>query len=167
MPVAQYLCDSCSKVLEKIISEQYPANMTYAPPNTTSHFFQCMNASCNAKFIAYEEESSKLTWDLKDEENFKSILKSANERQERTVLKEEKGKLAQEKAQIERMVNENPQKISIIKKDMENIKIQVNNLTDEYEERSVQIANLEEALKKGRLRLEEIEKRLRELIHIK
>jgi chaperonin cofactor prefoldin len=50
---------------------------------------------------------------------------------------------------------------------MENIKIQVNNLTDEYEKRSAQITNLEEAVKKGRLRLEEIEKRLRELIHVK
>lgn len=83
------------------------------------------------------------------------------------VLKEEKEKLTQEKVQIERMLNENPQKISVIKKDMENIKIQVNNLTDEYEKRSEQATNLEEALKKGRLRLEEIEKRLRELIHIK
>jgi chromosome segregation ATPase len=167
MPVAQYLCDSCEKVLEKISSEKYPANMTYAPPNTTSHFFQCTNTSCNAKFIAYEEESGKLNWDLKDEENFKNILKSVNERQERTVLKDEKEKLSQEKAQVERMLNENPQKISVLKQDMENIKIQVNKLTDEYEERSVQSTNLEEALKKGRLRLEEIEKRLRELIHIK
>ena len=65
------------------------------------------------------------------------------------------------------MLNENPQKISVIKKDMENIKIQVNNLTDEFEQRSAQITNLEEALKKGRLRLEEVEKRLRDLIHIK
>jgi len=167
MPVAQYLCDSCGNVLEKIISEKYPANMTYAPPSTTSHFFHCMNTSCNAKFIACEEESGKLTWDIKDEENFKSILKSVIERHERTVLREEKEKLAQEKAQIERMLNENPQKISVIKKDMENIKIQVNNLTDEFEQRSAQITNLEEALKKGRLRLEEVEKRLRDLIHIK
>lgn len=167
MPVAQYLCDNCGKVLEKIVSEKYPANMTYAPPNTTSHLFQCTNTACNSKFIASEEGSGKFIWDLKEEEAFKNILKSVNERQERTILKEEKEKLTQEKAQIERMLTENPPKISIIKKEMENVKMQVNKLTDEYEERAVQAGNLEEAIKKGKLRLEEIDKRLRELIHIK
>ena len=167
MPVAQYLCDHCGKVLEKIVSEKYPANRTYAPPNTTSHFFQCTNTSCNSKFIASEEESGKFIWDLKDEEAFRNILKSVNDRQERVALKEEKEKLTQEKAQIERMMAENPQKISVIKKELENVKMQVNKLTDEYEERTVQVGNLEEAIKKGKLRSEEIDKRLRELIHVK
>ena len=167
MPVAQYLCDHCGKILEEVISEKYPANMTYAPPHTTSRFFRCTNTSCNSKFIASEEESGKFIWDLKDEETFKNILKSANERQEHTVLKEEKEKLTQEKSQIERMLAENPQKILIIKKEMDNLKIQVNKLTDEYEERSVQAGNFEEAVKKGKLRLEEIDKKLRELMHIK
>ena len=167
MPVAQYLCDTCGTILEEVAVEKHPANMTYAPPNTTSHLFQCKNTACNAKFIASEEASGKLTWEQKDEEAFKSILKSVNERQERNNLKEEKEKLGQEKSQIERMLAENPQKISVIKKEMENIKMQVNKLTDENEERSTQISNLEDALKKGQTRLEEIEKRLKELIHIK
>jgi len=167
MPVIQYLCDHCGKVLEKIVSEKYPANLTYSPPNTISHFFQCSNPDCQAKFIAWEEDSGKLTWELKEEEIFKNILKGVSERKERAMLKEEKEKLNQEKAELERMLAENPQRISIIKKEMENIKIQVNKLTDEYEERSIQVTHLEEAMEKGRLRLQEIDKRLRELIHIK
>ena len=167
MPVAQYLCDDCGNILEEIATEKYPANMTYAPPNTTSHFFQCTNTDCNAKFIAVEDKIGKWNWELKDEEAFRNILKGVNERQERTVLKEEKEKLSQEKAQIEKMMAENPQKIAVIKKEMENIKTQVNKLTDEYEERGQQCANLDEAIKKGRKRLEEIDKRLKELIHIK
>lgn len=167
MPKAQYLCDTCGNLLEEIVSEKYPANMTYAPPNTTSHFFQCSNTECNAKFIAAENESGKWSWEIKEEEAFRNILKGVNERLERTVLKEEKEKLTQEKAQIERMLSENPQKISVIKKEMENVKIQVNKLTDEYEERNKQCEHLEGAVKKGKNRLEEIDKRLKELIHIK
>ena len=167
MPVAQYLCDNCSGLLEEIATEKYPANMTYAPPDTTSHLFQCTNTDCNAKFIANEDKEGKLDWEAKDEATFKNILKGVNERQERNVLKEEKEKLSQEKVQIEKMMTENPQKISVLKKEMGNIKDQVNKLTDEYEERSKQCANLDEALKKGRKRLEEIDKRMKELIHIK
>jgi chromosome segregation ATPase len=167
MPIAQYLCDHCGKVLEEIATEKYPANMTYAPPNTISHFFQCADTNCNAKFIAHEEESGKWNWEAKDQEAFKNILKGVNERQARLALKAEKEKLVQEKVQIEKMMAENPKKISIIRKEMENIKVQVNKLTDEYEERSKQCANLDEAIKKGRKRLEEIDKRLKELIHIK
>ena len=167
MPKAQYLCDNCGKLLEETATEQSPANMTYASPNTTSHFYQCAAASCNAKFLAHEEESGKWNWESKEEEAFKNILKGVNERQERTVLKEEKEKLTQEKTQIDKMMSENPQKISVIKKEMDTIKAQVNKLTDEYEERSKQCNNLDEALKKGRKRLEEIDKRLKEMIHIK
>ena len=167
MPVAQYLCDHCGKLLQEVASEQYPANMTYAPPNTTSRLYQCTDRNCNAKFVAHEEESGKWNWEAKEEEAFKNILKGVNERQERNALKEEKDKVSQEKAQIEKMMSENPQKISVIKKEMDTIKAQVNKLTDEYEERSKQCNNLDEALKKGRKRLEEIDKRLKELIHIK
>ncbi|MCX8011622.1 MAG: hypothetical protein N3A64_00490 [Desulfobacterota bacterium] len=121
MPVVQYLCDHCGKVLEKIVSEKYPANLTYSPPNTISHFFQCSASDCTAKFIAWEEESGKLIWELKEEETFQNILKGVNERKERAMLKEEKEKLIQEKAQLERMLSENPQRISIIKKEMEEV----------------------------------------------
>ena len=167
MPKAQYLCDNCGKLLEEVATEQSPANMTYAPQNTNSHFYQCTDKSCNAKFLAHEEESGKWNWELKEEEAFNNILNGVKERQERTVLKEEKEKLTQEKTQIDKMMSENPQKISVIKKEMETIKAQVNKLTDEYEERSKQCNNLDEAIKKGRQRLEEIDKRLKELIHIK
>lgn len=167
MPVAQFLCDNCGNVLEKIASEKYPANMTYAPPNTISHFFQCAGTNCNTKFVAFEEESGKWNWTVKDEEAFKNILKGVNERLERTVLKEEKEKLSQEKGELEKMINENPKKISIIRQEMESIKTQVKKLTDDYEEKATQANNLEEAIKKGRKRFEEIDKRLKELIHIK
>jgi chromosome segregation ATPase len=90
-----------------------------------------------------------------------------HERQQRTVLKDEKEKITQERVQIEKMLAENPQKITIIKKEMDNLKAQVSKLTDEYEERSQQAANLDEAMKKGRRRMDEIDKRLKELVHIK
>lgn len=167
MPVAQYLCDNCGKVLEEVANEKHPANMTYAPPNTTSHFFQCSNGECKAKFIAHEDEIGKWTWENKGQEVYDNILKGVHERQQRTVLKEEKEKITQERMQIEKMLAENPQKIAIIKKEMDNLKAQVSKLTDEYEERSQQCANLDEAMKKGRRRLEEIDKRLKELVHIK
>ena len=65
------------------------------------------------------------------------------------------------------MITENPKKITVIKDEMDNIKTQVNKLTDEYEERSNQCENLEEAVLKGRKRLDEVEQRLIELMHIK
>ncbi|MBN2467761.1 MAG: hypothetical protein JXD19_06380 [Deltaproteobacteria bacterium] len=167
MPIAQYLCDKCGKVLEQIASEEHPANMTYAPPNTRSHFFQCGDPKCNSKFLAFESPDGKWQWEIKEEEAFKSILKGVNERQERIILKEEKEKLTQEKLQLQKMVAENPKKIAVIKNELDNIKTQVNKLTDEYEERNNQSRNLEEAVKKGNQRLEEIDKRLKELIHIK
>ena len=49
--------------------------------------------------------------------------------------------MTQEKSQIDKMMGENPQKISVIKKEMDTIKAQVNKLTDEYEERSKQVNN--------------------------
>jgi chromosome segregation ATPase len=167
MPVAQYLCDKCSGVLEKTASEKHPANLTYAPPNTTSYFFQCAAANCGAKFIAFEEESGKFNWAMKDEEAYRNILKGVNERLERTALKDEKEKLTQEKAQLDKMIADNPRKISILREEMENLKTQVKKLTDDYEEKATQAHNLEEAMTKGRKRSDDIDKRLKELIHVK
>ena len=167
MPVAQYLCDSCKNVLEKLASEEYPVNMTYAPPHTTSHLFQCGNKECGSYFLAIEDGTGKWQWEVKEDEVFKNILKGVQERQQRTALREEKERLQQEKSQLEKMITENPKKIKVIKQEMDTIKIQVNKLTDEYEERSNQCESLEEAVKKGNKRLEEIEKRLGELAHVK
>jgi len=167
MPVAQYLCDNCKRVLEEVASEKHPANMTYSPPNTTSYLFKCTSNGCNSYFVAFEDRSGKWEWETRTKEVFENILKGINERREREALKEEKDKLQQEKVMLEKMVTENPKKVKVIKEEMDNIKTQVNKLTDEYEERSNQCENLEEAVRKGKTRLEEIEKRLIELMHIK
>jgi len=124
--------------------------MTYAPPNTTSHFFQCGNKDCATKFIAFENAEGKWEWELREENTFNNLLKGVKKRQERNALKEEKGKLTQEKGQLEKMIADNPKKIAVIKKEMENIKTQVNKLTDEYEKRGNQYTNLEEAMKRGK-----------------
>lgn len=167
MPVAQYLCDNCKNVLDEVGSEKYPANMTYSPPHTISHLFRCTSNGCNSHFVAFEDSTGRWQWETREKHVFNKILEGINERREREALKEEKGKLQQEKAQLEKMVTENPKKISVIKGEMDNIKTQVNKLTDEYEERSIQCENLEEAVSKGKKRLEEVEKRLIELMHIK
>ncbi len=167
MPVAQYLCDNCKSILKEVAKEQYPANMTYAPANTNSYLFQCTSNGCSTFFVAFEDRSGKWKWEPREQKVFSNILQGIKDRQEREALKEEKGKLGQEKTQLEKMVAENPKKVSVIKQDMENIKIRVNKLTDEYEELSIQRENLEEAVRKGKKRLEEIEKRLIELMHIK
>jgi hypothetical protein len=167
MPVAQYLCDNCQSVLEKLASEQYPANMTYAPPNTRSHLFKCSSDDCTSRFVAVEDGAGKMDWETKEEDVFNNIFNGIKERQERGELKEEKERLQSEKAELEKMIDDNPKKIEVIKREMENIKTQVNKMTDEYEERSNQCGDLEEAVRKGKSRLDDIEKRLHDLMHIK
>ena len=167
MPVAQFLCDECKSILEELASEQYPANMTYALPNTTSHLFRCSNPDCTACFVALENGSGKWQWGSKEEHVFENIYRGVQERQERVALKEEKERLQQEKVALEKMITENPKKIAVLRQEMENLKTQVNKLTDEYEERSNQCENFEEAVVKGRKRLEDIEKRMIVLAHIK
>ena len=167
MPVAQYLCDRCKSVLDEIETETYPANMTYSPPNTTSHLFKCTSNGCKSFFVAFEDTAGRWEWEDREESVFNNILEGIKERREREALKEEKEKLQQEKSQLEKMITENPKKISVIKDEMDSIKTQVNKLTDEYEERSNQCENLEEAVMKGRKRLDEVEQRLVELMHIK
>ena len=165
MPRAIYICDSCQQPLELIASEAYPANMVYAPPNSTSFYYRC--EQCNILLYGEGLPGKPIEWQELDEQVWEGRIKGVKERRERGALREEKEHLLAEKPEVIHRIEAAEEKLNNLDNILQDLRTKVQALSDRYDEQSAKREQLQRALEADRQRFMEIEDRLKGLIHIK
>jgi len=165
MPTAIFICDACKNPLELIASETYPANMVYAPPNSTSFYYRCEH--CGVLLYGEGLPGKPIEWQELDKQVWEGRIKGLEERKERIALKEEKDKLLAEQPEVTGRIETAEEKITGMDKALNDLRTKVQTLTDQYDEQSARRNQLQRALDADRKRLAEIEERLKKLSHIK
>jgi len=165
MPKAIYICDSCKNPLELVASEAYPANMVYAPPNSTSFYYRCRHCA----MLLYGEDlpGKPIDWQVLEEQTWEGRIKGLEERKERNALREEKEKLVAEKPELVGRIEKAEEQVVGLDNVLQELRSKVQALSDRYDEQSEKRSQIAEALDTDRERLTHIEERLKDLAHIK